>query len=109
MSKTAVSKGSGNVFEDLGYQDAAEHQTKARLVGKIAGVIERRGMTHSEAAVKLGIDQPKVSAMLSGRFRGLSVFRLMRLASRMGLEVNIVTRNPRSRPVEVEEIPVAAD
>ena len=109
MNKSMVSKGSGNVFEDLGYSDAAEHQTKAKLVSKIASVIERRGMTQSEAAAKLGIDQPKISAMLSGRFRGLSVFRLMRLASRLGLEVNIVTRNPRSRPVEVEEIPVAAD
>lgn len=106
--KTAVSKASRNVFEGLGYSDAKEHQTKAKLVSQIAKLIERHGLTQSEAAVRLGIDQPKISAMLNGRFRGFSVYRLMSFVSCLGLEVNIVTKNRCVRPTEVEEIHVAA-
>lgn len=104
--KTTVSKGTKNVFEDLGYSDPVEHQTKAKLVSQIAKLIERQHMTQSQAATRLGVDQPKISAILNGRFRGFSVYRLMSFVSRLGLEVNIVTKN-RSRPAKIEKIPVA--
>ena len=79
-----VIEGSGNVFADLGYANAEEHQTKAKLVSQIARLVERQGLTQTEAAMKLGIDQPKVSAMLGGRFRGFSVYRLMCFISALG-------------------------
>jgi len=107
-SKTAVSKASKNVFEDLGYSDAREHQTKARLVSQIAKLIKGQGLTQAQAATRLGIDQPKISAMLNGRFRGFSVYRLMSFVSCLGLEVNIVTRNRKRRSTEIEKIPVAS-
>lgn len=102
----AVFQGSGNVFEDLGYTDAKEHQTKARLVSQISKLIEREHMTQADAAVKLGIDQPKVSAMLRGRFRGFSVYRLMRFVAVLGMEVEIVTKDRHKRPIVVEQIGV---
>ncbi len=89
---------SGNVFADLGLPDAEEHLVKAGLVLKIGGTIRARGMTQAEAAGALGIDQPKVSALLRGRFRGYSVERLMRFLVALGHDVEIVvkakTRNP---------------
>ena len=105
-NKKQVAKGSGNVFADLGYSDAEEHQTKAKLVGRIAKLMERRGLTQKEVAGKLGIDQPKVSAMLRGRFRGFSVYRLMNYVAALGIEVEIVTKDRHQRPPEVEEIQV---
>ena len=68
--KIAVYTGSGNVYADLGYPDADEMQVKARLVAQIAEIIRRRGLTQIEAAKLVGLTQPKVSAMLRGRFRG---------------------------------------
>ena len=86
----------GNVFADLGLADAGEHLIKAGLVVKIARIIEQRELTQAAAAELLGIDQPKVSAMLSGQFRGYSVERLMRFLVALGQDVEIVVK-PRKR------------
>ena len=48
-----------------------------------------------EAAELMGIDQPKVSAMLAGQFRGYSVERLMRFLVALGHDVEIVVK-PRT-------------
>jgi predicted XRE-type DNA-binding protein len=87
---------SGNVFADLGLADADEHLIKAGLVVKIDRIIRQRELTQAAAARLMGIDQPKVSAMLAGQFRGYSVERLMRFLVAMGHDVEIVVK-PRKR------------
>jgi|ERR1035437_247511 predicted XRE-type DNA-binding protein len=87
---------SGNVFADLGLADAEEHLIKAGLVVKIGRIIRQRELTQAAAAQLMGIDQPKVSAMLAGQFRGYSVERLMRFLVALGHDVEIVVR-PRKR------------
>ena len=84
--------GSGNVFADLGLPDADEHLVKAGLVVRIGRIIRERGLTQSAAAKLLTIDQPKVSAMLAGQFRGYSVERLMRFLVALGQDVEIVVK-----------------
>lgn len=84
--------GSGNVFADLGLADADEHLLKAGLVVRIARIIRDRKLTQAAAAQCLGIDQPKVSAMLAGQFRGYSVERLMRFLVALGQNVEIVVK-----------------
>jgi predicted XRE-type DNA-binding protein len=83
---------SGNVFADLGLPDADEHLVKAGLMIRIARVIRQRGLTQTAAAKLMGIDQPKVSAMLAGQFRGYSVERLMRFLVALGHDVEIVIK-----------------
>lgn len=96
MSKEAtVTQGTGNVFADLGFPNPEEHQTKARLVSEIADVIQERHMTQAQAAEVFGIDQPKVSALLHGKFRGFSVYRLMSFIAALGRDVEIVTKKPQ--------------
>ena len=87
---------SGNVFADLGLADAGEHLIKAGLVVKIDRTIRQRHLTQATAAQLMGIDQPKVSAMLAGQFRGYSVERLMRFLVALGHDVEIVVK-PRKR------------
>jgi predicted XRE-type DNA-binding protein len=84
--------GSGNVFADLGLPDAGEHLIKAGLVVKIDRTIRQRHLTQAAAAQLMGIDQPKVSAMLAGQFRGYSVERLMRFLVAFGHDVEIVVK-----------------
>jgi predicted XRE-type DNA-binding protein len=84
--------GSGNVFADLGMADAGEHLIKAGLVVKIDRTIRQRHLTQAAAAELMRIDQPKVSAMLAGRFRGYSVERLMRFLVALGHDVEIVVK-----------------
>ena len=98
--ETAITGGSGNVFADLGYADAEERQTKLRLAYAINGLIARRRLTQVTAAERLGIGQPKVSALANYKLGGFSVERLMTLLTALDQDVEIVIRNkPRSRPV----------
>jgi predicted XRE-type DNA-binding protein len=83
---------SGNVFADLGLAGASEHLIKAGLVVKIGRIVRQRHLTQADAAQLMGIDQPKVSAMLGGQFRGYSVERLMRFLVALGHDVEIVVR-----------------
>jgi predicted XRE-type DNA-binding protein len=87
-----MESGSGNVFADLGLPDAGEHLIKAGLMVKIDRTIRQRRLTQAAAAKLMGIDQPKVSAMLAGQFRGYSVERLMRFLVALGHDVEIVVK-----------------
>ena len=91
----------GNVFADLGLADAGEHLIKAGLVAKIDHILSQRELTQAAAAELLGIDQPKVSAMLAGRFRGYSVERLMRFLVALGCDVKIVVKPSKRGTAEL--------
>jgi predicted XRE-type DNA-binding protein len=100
VGEEAITRGTGNVFADLGYDDAEERQTKLRLAHAINGVIARRRLTQAAAADKLGINQPKVSALANYKLDGFSVERLMTFLTALDQDVEIVIRKkPRSRAV----------
>ncbi len=89
---------SGNVFADLGLPNPEEALAKAELAHKIAGLIEDKGLTQVQAAKLLGVDQPKVSALIRGRLSGFSLERLMRFLLLLGQDIKItVQASPRSR------------
>ena len=83
---------SGNVFADLGFKDAGERQAKLRLAYSINQIIERRGWAQTEAARRLGLNQPKISALRNYRLEGFSVERLMRFLTGLDQDVQIVIR-----------------
>ena len=62
-SKTAVVQSSGNVFADLGLQNADEKQTKVRLAVAINQILQGRRVSQVAAAGLLKISQPKISAL----------------------------------------------
>jgi predicted XRE-type DNA-binding protein len=93
-----VVHGTGNVFADLGYPDAAERQAKLRLAYALNQVLEQRKLTQAEAARLLGVTQPRVSALRNYKLVGFSVERLMTLLTALDRDVQIVVRpKPRSR------------
>jgi predicted XRE-type DNA-binding protein len=93
-----ITRGTGNVFADLGYADAEERQTKLRLAHAINGVIARQRLAQAAAAAKLGVNQPKVSALANYKLDGLSVERLMTFLTALDQDVEIVIKHkPRSR------------
>ena len=94
----AITRGTGNVFADLGYADAEERQTKLRLAHAINDVIARRRLAQTAAAERLGVSQPKVSALANYKLDGFSVERLMTFLTALDRDVEIVIRRkPRSR------------
>jgi predicted XRE-type DNA-binding protein len=66
-----VTRGSGNVFRDIGLPDADVLQAKAELVHQIAAIIESRGLTLAEAANALDVTPLKLSALLRGYLKPL--------------------------------------
>src|SRR3954462_9917940 len=96
--ESAVTRGSTNVFEDLGYPDADERQAKLRLAYALNQVLEARKLSQDDAAKGLGVTQPKVSALRNYKLSGFSVERLMNLLTALDQDVEIVIRRkPRSR------------
>jgi predicted XRE-type DNA-binding protein len=108
-----VTPSSGNVFADMGLPEPEEELTKAQLASHIRQLIKRRRLTQVAAAILMGIDQPKVSALLNGRLANFSSERLMRLLTSLGQDVDITIKDkPRSRVLGrvrvVADLPAAA-
>jgi predicted XRE-type DNA-binding protein len=96
--REAISRGTRNVFADLGFPDSAERQAKLRLAYALNQVLEARKVSQADAANVLGVTQPKVSALRHYKLAGFSVERLMNLLTALDQDVEIVIRQkPRSR------------
>jgi predicted XRE-type DNA-binding protein len=94
----AVTPSSGNVSADIGVCDPDEELAKAQLAGRIRDIVRLRRLTQVAASSAMGLDQPKVSALMNGRLSAFSSERLMRLLTRLGQDVEIVVEStPRRR------------
>lgn len=90
-----VTIGSGNVFTDLGLPNAEEEAVRASLVLHLAQELDSRGLTQSDAAKLLGVDQPTVSRIMRGRFERFSLERIIRFLVAAGRDVKIVIPSAR--------------
>jgi predicted XRE-type DNA-binding protein len=90
----AVTRGSSNIFADLGLPNADEHMLKAHVVIFIGKRIEQLGITQQAAAKRMGIKQPDVSNILRGRFEGFSLGRLLGFVRSLGSDVEIKVKQP---------------
>jgi predicted XRE-type DNA-binding protein len=89
---------SGNVFADLGLANPEEALAKAELAHKITMLVRGRELTQVQTAKLLGVDQPKVSALMRGQLSGFSLERLMRFLLLLGQDIKITVQAcPRSR------------
>lgn len=102
LKDTRVEIGSGSVYADIGLKNHEEMETKSNLVIEIGQAIKKRKLTQTQAAEIFGISQPKLSELLSGRFRGYSVERLIHFLNDLGQDVDIVVKSkPRNRKARV--------
>ena len=86
-SDTRITPSSGNVFVDLGFDEAeAEIMTmRVDLMVSLEKHIASQGWTQAEAAKRLGITQPRVSRLKKGAWQEFSLDMLLTLAARAGL------------------------
>src|SRR5437588_12152127 len=94
-----IERGSGNVFADLGIPNPDLALAKAQLVQRIRDLIAERKLTQAKAAELLGLDQPKVSALVRGRVEGYTLDRLFRFLNALGQRVEITVR-PNAKSAE---------
>ena len=100
MTRAAVTKGTGNVFRDLGFSEekSAELTLKSSLLQALQATIKDRGWKQVEAAARLGIDQAKVSKLLAGQMAVFSIERLVNFLSLLDQDVKVTVRKaPRGQ------------
>jgi len=74
--ETEVYHGSDNVFVDMELPDADDRLAIANLSLQIQDILKKQKLTQAKAAELLGIDQPKVSALMRDKLSGFSMERL---------------------------------
>ena len=93
-----VTRGSRNVFADLGFEDAEEMAVRAKLTLRIYHILKDRKLKQKEAAAMLELAQPDVLALMNGKFNDFSIDRLLRLLSRLDQVVPIqIKAKPKKR------------
>ena len=95
----SVTRGSGNVFADLGFPrvQATDLKVKAELTLRIHQRIQELSLTQVKAADRLGVSQPDVSKLMNGRYTGYSVDRLFAFLSALEVDIDIVVRPKNHR------------
>lgn len=100
MTRTIVTRSSGNIFRDLGFSETkcAELILKSSLLQALQETITDRGWRQTEAATQLGIDQSKISKLMAGQMAGFSIERLVHFLSLLGRDVEVTIHEaPRER------------
>ncbi len=93
--KPDFTEGSGNIYQDLGFVNADEQLAKAKLAMGIEMIIKERKLKQIAAAKILGINQPKISALMNGRLSGFSMERLIHFLNLLNQNVEIVIRTKK--------------
>lgn len=81
--KITCTPSSGNVFADLGLENADELLKKANLGIEINNLIKQRKLTQAQAAKILGIPPSRVTDLNSGKIFRFSLDRLVRFLGKL--------------------------
>jgi predicted XRE-type DNA-binding protein len=103
-----VTRSSGNVFADLGFENPEEELAKADLVLAISRAMSTKKLRQDALAREIGIDQAEVSRLLRGHTRGYSIERLMRILKRLGQDVEITVRPTKEARAKTAKVTIVA-
>ena len=86
-----ITPSSGNVFVDLGFDEAEAHvmALRAELMLRLSQELKAKGWTQAQAAKRLGVTQPRVSRLNKGAWQDFSLDMLLTLAGRAGLHAEL--------------------
>ncbi len=87
--------GSGNVFADLGLDDADELYARAQLGFHVHKLLTARKLKQREIVSLLGIKQPEVSHLMNGHFSRFTTDKLLEFLKRLDQNVSIRIRPHR--------------
>ena len=86
-----VTKGSDNVFEDLGFEppEAANLAIRAELMLDLRQFIKEKGWTQTQAAEFFGETQPRISQLINGDINRFSLDKLVVMLGQAGKQVTV--------------------
>jgi len=94
---------SGNIFADLGLEDADELLTRAKLGSAVRQLLQQRQLKQREIAQLLEIKQPEVSNLMRGKYHLFAEGRLFGFLNKLDRKVTVYVepRHKGDRPQEV--------
>ena len=86
-----ITDSSGNVFKDLGFEqaEAENRMVRSKLMAAIKSYIESEGITQAEAAKRFDVAQPRISEIYQGRIELFSVDKLINMLAKVGRHVDV--------------------
>jgi predicted XRE-type DNA-binding protein len=97
---------SGNVFADLGLEDASELFTRGKIGIQVIRILKERNVKQHEISQLLGIPQPEVSHLINEDLQRFSESKLLIFLQRLDTEItlHLRPRNAVNQSAEVVEI-----
>jgi predicted XRE-type DNA-binding protein len=86
---------SGNIFADLGLEDADELFARGKIGIQIIHLLKQRNLKQREISEILNIPQPEVSHLMKGEFQRFSEGKLLNFLKRLDIEITLHLR-PRN-------------
>lgn len=90
--KLKITRGSGNVFLDVGFppNEADNLMLRAQLMSRVRAAV--RGMTQREAAKQFGVSQPRLNDLMRGKIGNFSLDALVNMLGHAGMRVELKVR-----------------
>ncbi len=95
-------RGSGNVFRDLGHENADAEQFKAILAAEIIKALDRDRLTVRAAHARTGIAAADFSRIRNANLDRFTVDRLIAIINRLGSRVEVKVRVRRAEAAEYQ-------
>ncbi len=96
MSKDDFVLSSGNVFSDMGLEDAEELMIRTQLGHAVREILEEKKRKQRQIAELLGIDQAEVSKLVGGKYHLFSEGRLLGFLNRLDRKI-VMQIKPRQK------------
>jgi predicted XRE-type DNA-binding protein len=93
---------SGNVFADLGLEDADELFTRGKIGIQVLRLLKQRNLKQREISELLGIPQPEVSHLMKGEFQRFSEGKLLNFLKRLDMEITLHLRSRNGGDLNLE-------
>lgn len=93
-----IVRGSGNLYEDLGYADADLRHAKATLAAEIVKVLDEDGLSTRQAETRTGISHSEFSRIRRANLARFTLDRLMHILHRLGQDVEVSVTVKRHEP-----------
>lgn len=91
-----------DVWEDITDtpEEAANLRIRSQLMMALTEYVENLTITQEEAGKRLGVPRSRVSELVNGKISKFSIDRLVNMASRVNLEMQIVVKQGRKPVLE---------
>ncbi len=96
--KLELARGTGNVFRDLGRENADVEQLKALLAAEIIKALDREELTVRAAHARTGFAAADFSRIRNADLARFTADRLMSILNRLGSRVEVKLRVRRLEP-----------